>query len=217
MSFASTSTHRPPIIRWLVVLVGYCLLGRSLRITVAVPHGGSVRGLGILGTQALAEAVAHLAGDGFTRRGLGPRAVRILRGREDHHVPRGEPADVEGDSRVALFIRAERDIQLRRTAAVIVGADDEYGGGSRLARGEVVGDRRIAKRQGLLRGVTPVFVVAVLVVGAQVDEVQGCARVGRHGVRPDRVRGPIRRRRQAHAAGRDLDLAFLARQVITVE
>ena len=81
----------------------------------------------------------------------------------------------------------------------------------------MVGDRCVAKRQGPLRGVTPVFVVAVLVVGAQVDEVECCARVGRHGVRPDRVRGPIRRRRQAHPGGRDLDLAFLTRQVITVE
>ena len=143
-----------------------------------------------------------------------PPRVRILCGGEDHHVPRGEPADVEGDSRVALFIRAERDIQLRRAAAVIVGADDEYGGGSRLARSEVVGDRCVAKRQGPLRGVTSVFVVAVLVVGAQVDEVQGCARVRRHRVRPDRVRGPVRRGWQAHPVRRGLDLTLLARQVV---
>ena len=47
--------------------------------------------------------------------------------------------------------------------------------------------------------------------------MQGRARVGRHGVRPDRVCGPIRRGRQAYASGRDLDLALLARQVVAEE
>ena len=47
--------------------------------------------------------------------------------------------------------------------------------------------------------------------------MQGRARVGRHGVRPDRVRGTVRRGRQAHAVRRNLDLALLARQVIAEE
>ncbi len=43
--------------------------------------------------------------------------------------------------------------------------------------------------------------VYATITDAQVDQVQGRAHVGGHRVRPDRVRGPIRRRRQAHAAG----------------
>ena len=81
----------------------------------------------------------------------------------------------------------------------------------------MVGDGRVAEWEDPLRGVAPILVVAVLIVRTQVDQVQGRARVGRHGVRPDRVCGPIRRGRQAYASGRDLDLALLARQVVAEE
>ena len=81
----------------------------------------------------------------------------------------------------------------------------------------MVGDGRVVEGQDLLGGVTPVLVVALVVVGAQVDQVQGRARVGRHRVRPDCVRCSVRRGRQAHAVRRDLDLALLARQVVAEE
>ena len=81
----------------------------------------------------------------------------------------------------------------------------------------MVGDGRVAEWEDPLGGVAPILVVAVAVVGAQVDQVQGRASVGRHGVRPDRVRGSVRRGRQAYASGRDLDLVLLARQVVAEE
>ena len=81
----------------------------------------------------------------------------------------------------------------------------------------MVGDGRVVEGEDRLCGIAPVLVVALVVVAAQVDQVQGRARVGRHGVRPDRVRGAVRRGRQAHAVRRDLDLAFLARQVVSEE
>ena len=81
----------------------------------------------------------------------------------------------------------------------------------------MVGDGRVIEGEDRLGGIAPVLVVALVVVGAQVNQVQGRARVGRHGVRPDRVCGAVRRGRQADTVRRDLDLAFLARQVVAEE
>ena len=202
---------------------------------VAVPHGGAVGSLRILGGQALAEAVAQLADDRrrhesrVVRVGCGGVvgsvhclgregcAVRVGGGGEDDHVPRGQAAHVEGDRRAALIISARREVEGRRAATVVVRADGEDRTGDRLAVLQVVGDGGVVEGQDRLGGVAPVLVVALVVVGAQVDQVQGRARVGRHGVRPDRVRGAVRRGRKAHVVRRDLDLAFLARQVVAEE
>ncbi|WP_295910721.1 hypothetical protein [uncultured Actinomyces sp.] len=102
---------------------------------VAVRHGGAVGSLRILGGQALAEAVAQLADD---RRGhearvvrvgcggvvgrvhclrCGSCAVRVGGGGEDDHVPRGQAAHVERESRAALLIRARRDVKGRWSAS----------------------------------------------------------------------------------------------------
>ena len=202
---------------------------------VAVPHGRAVGACRILGGQALAEAVAQLADHrcGHQGRifhvgcgavvgrvhcgGREGRAISVAGGGEDHHVPRGQATHVEREGRSALRIRARREVEGRRAAAVVVRADGEDRTGDLLAVLQVVGDGRVVEGQDLLGGVTPVLVVALAVVGAQVDQVQGRARVGRHGVRPDRVRGTVRRGRQAHAVRRNLDLALLARQVIAEE
>ena len=202
---------------------------------VAVPHGGAVGSLRILGGQALAEAIVQLADD---RRGHESRVIRVGRGGivgrvhclrcsscavrvggggGDHHVPRGQATHVEGNRRAALIIRARREVEGRRAVTVIVRADGEDRTGDRLAVLQVVGDGGVVEGQDRLGGVAPVLVVALVVVGAQVDQVQGRARVGRHGVRPDRVRCAVCRGRQAHAVRRDLDLAFLARQVVAEE
>ena len=125
----------------------------------------------------------------------------VYGGREDHHVPRGEATHVERDRRASLLIRAGREVERRWAATVVVRADGEDGRGDGLALLQVVGDGCAIEGEDPLGCVTPVLVVAVLVVGAQVDQVQGRARVGGHLVRPDRVRGPIRRRRQAHTGG----------------
>lgn len=120
------------------------------------------------------------------------RAIRVGGGGEDHHVPRGQATHVEREGRATLLIRARREVEGRRAAAVVVRADGEDRTGDLLADLQVVGDGRVVEGQDLLGGVTPVLVVALVVVGAQVDQVQGRARVGRHCVRPDRVRGSVR-------------------------
>ena len=105
-------------------------------------------------------------------------AVCGLGGGEDHHVPRGQPAHVERESRATLLIRASREIERRRASTISVGADDKDRTGDLLALLQVVGDGRVAEWEDPLGGVTPILVVAVAVVGAQVDQVQGRARVG---------------------------------------
>ena len=112
---------------------------------VAVRHGGAVGYLRILGGQALAEAVAQLADDCRGHEGrifrvgcsgiVGRvccgrregRAIRVGGGGEDDHVPRGQAAHVERESRAALLIRARREVKGRRSATV-VRADGEVDG-----------------------------------------------------------------------------------------
>ena len=127
---------------------------------VAVRHGGAVGSLRILGGQALAEAVAQLADD---RRGhearvvrvgcggvvgrvhclrCGSCAVRVGGGGEDDHVPRGQAAHVERESRAALLIRARREVKGHRSATV-VRADGEVDGSPGRCLGR---DRRLLAR-----------------------------------------------------------------------